>query len=141
MAIGHAPWERWDPSTSERAYWYRFDDPPLGDDGEWDPLAVVALCDTMPGAVEERMGPDVPMWFGPSVDLTVHVLARASSPWLLAHNRARYAGDGYASAELSMWDPAPRARRLCDPADVLHFSRQRAWTAVETRATLFRPRP
>jgi acyl-CoA thioesterase len=106
VAIGHAPWEQWEPSTSERAYWYRFDDPPRGDDGEWDPLAVVALCDTMPGAVGERMGPDMPMWFGPSVDLTVHVLGRASSPWLLAHNRARHAGDGYASVELSMWDPA-----------------------------------
>ena len=66
----------------------------------------MTLCDTMPGAVGERMGPDLPMWFGPSADLTVHVLGRATSEWLLAHNRARHAGDGYASVEMELWDPA-----------------------------------
>jgi acyl-CoA thioesterase len=106
VAVGHAPWDEWEPSTSERVYWYRFDDPPVDDDGEWDPLALVTLCDTMPGAVGERMGPGLPMWFGPSADLTVHVLGRATSKWLLAHNRARHAGDGYASVELELWDPA-----------------------------------
>ncbi len=106
VAVGHAPWDEWEPSTSERVYWYRFDDPPLDDQGAWDPLALVALCDTMPGAVGERLGPGLPMWFGPSADLTVHVLGRATSEWLLAHNRARHAGDGYASVEMQLWDPA-----------------------------------
>jgi acyl-CoA thioesterase len=106
VAVGHAPWDDWEPSSSERVYWYRFDDPPVQDDGALDPLAVVTLCDTMPGAVGERMGPGLPMWFGPSADLTVHVLGRATSPWLLAHNRARHAGDGYASVETALWDPA-----------------------------------
>jgi acyl-CoA thioesterase len=105
VAIGHAPWDDWAPVSSERAYWYRFDDPPVNDDGEWDPLAVVTLCDTMPGAVGERMGPGMPAWFGPSADLTVHVLGRATSEWLLAHNRAQHAGDGYASVEMELWDP------------------------------------
>ncbi|HVA04882.1 MAG TPA: thioesterase family protein [Acidimicrobiales bacterium] len=105
VAMGHAPWHRWEPTSSERIYWYRFDDPPVDDEGQWDPLALVALCDTMPGAVGERMGPDMPAWFGPSADLTVHVLGRATSPWLLSHNRARFAGDGYASVEMELWDP------------------------------------
>jgi len=35
----------------------------------------------------------------------VHILGPASSPWLLASNRARYAGDGYASVEMELWDP------------------------------------
>ncbi len=104
-ALGHAPWDQWEPSTSERVYWYRFDDPPIDDNGDWDPLALVALCDTMPGAVGERMGPRTLPWFGPSADLTVHILGPASSPWLLAHNRARHAGDGYASVEMELWDP------------------------------------
>ncbi len=104
-AIGHAPWDDWEPTSSERVYWYRFDEPPIDDTGEWDPLALVALCDTMPGAVGERMGPGMPMWFGPSADLTVHILGRATSPWLLGHNRARHAGDGYASVEMELWDP------------------------------------
>jgi len=105
VALGHAPWDQWEPTSSERAYWYRFDEPPVTDDGIWDPLALVVLCDTMPGAVGERMGPGLPRFFGPSADLTVHVLGQASSEWLLAHNRARYAGDGYASVEMALWDP------------------------------------
>jgi acyl-CoA thioesterase len=105
VAIGHAPWDDWVPVNSERAYWYRFDDPPVDDQGEWDPLALVTLCDTMPGAIGERMGPGTPMWFGPSADLTVHVVGRATSQWLLAHNRAQHAGDGYASVEMELWDP------------------------------------
>jgi acyl-CoA thioesterase len=105
VAMGHAPWDEWEPTSSERVYWYRFDDPPVSDDGEWDPLALVALCDTRPGAVGERMGPGMPNWFGPSADLTVHILGTARSPWLLSHNRARHAGDGYASVEMELWDP------------------------------------
>jgi acyl-CoA thioesterase len=104
-AKGHSPWEHWVPTTSERATWLRFDEPPFTDDGILDPLAVVALCDTMPGAVGERVGPGQPMWFAPSADLTVHVLGDATSDWLLANNRARFAGDGYASLELALWDP------------------------------------
>jgi acyl-CoA thioesterase len=105
VAIGNPPWGQWEPTSSERAYWYRFDEPPVND-GAWDPLALVVLCDTMPGAVGERMGPGLPIWYGPSADLTVHVLGRATSPWLLGHNRARHAGDGYASVDMELWDPA-----------------------------------
>jgi hypothetical protein len=87
--------------------WYRFDEPPFLDDGTVDPLAVVVLADTMPGAVGEKIGRDDRMWFAPSVDLTVHLLDECRSPWLLAHNRARYAGDGYASADMALWDCGP----------------------------------
>ena len=106
VALGNPPWGVWKPTSSERVYWYRFDEPPLMGGGTWDPLALVALCDTMPGAVGERMGPGYPAWFGPSADLTVHVLGSATSQWLLAHNKARHAGDGYASVEMELWDPA-----------------------------------
>lgn len=102
---GHAPWEDWVPTTSEHAMWYRFDEPPFLASGILDPLALVTLCDTMPGAVRERMGPMEMVWLPPSSDLTVHVLAEAHSEWVLARNRARYAGDGYASAEMELWDP------------------------------------
>src|SRR5688572_31139027 len=101
-ALGHARWETWTPTTSERAAWYRFDDPPVVDGGRLDPLAVVTLCDTMPGAIDERMGPGVPYWLPPSADLTVHLFEDAGPGWLLAHNRARAAGDGYASVEMTL---------------------------------------
>ena len=55
-ASGHPPWEPYVPTTSERAAWYRFDEPPMLDDGRLDPLAILTMCDTMPGAVSERMG-------------------------------------------------------------------------------------
>ncbi|HEX3567346.1 MAG TPA: thioesterase family protein [Acidimicrobiales bacterium] len=108
-AIGHAPWDRWVPTTSETAFWYRFDQPPLDGQGRLDPLALVVLCDTMPGSVGERMGGTDVEWFGPSADLTVHVVGTASGRWVLARGRARHAGDGYASIELELWDPDRRA--------------------------------
>jgi acyl-CoA thioesterase len=103
-ALGHAPWDDYVPDRAERAMWYRFDEPPFLDDGTMDPLALVILADTMPGAVGEKIGRDDRSWFAPSVDLTVHLLDECRSPWVLAHNRARYAGDGYASADMALWD-------------------------------------
>jgi acyl-CoA thioesterase len=105
--IGHPPWEPYVPDRAERAAWYRFDDPPFLDDGTLDPLALVVVADTMPGAVGEMVGPDDRAWFAPSVDLTVHLLDSCRSPWLLGHNTARYAGDGYASADMALWDYGP----------------------------------
>jgi acyl-CoA thioesterase len=103
-ALGHAPWEDYLPTTSDCACWYRFDEPPMLADGTLDTFAVVALCDLMPSSVGERMGPGQPQWLPPSADLTVHLLGEARSEWLLAHLRARRAGEGYASVEMATWD-------------------------------------
>jgi acyl-CoA thioesterase len=103
-AIGIPPWDTETPrTTSMNAVWHRFDEPPMLDDGTLDPLAVVTLADVMPGAVGQRIGQQERMWFGPSVDLTVHVLAEARTEWLLFVNRARHAGDGYASVDAELW--------------------------------------
>jgi len=103
-ALGHAPWEEYTPDRAERVAWYRFDRPPYLADGTIDPLALVVLADTMPGAVGEKVGRRDRAWFAPSVDLTVHLLDACRSPWVMAHNRARFAGDGYASADMALWD-------------------------------------
>ncbi|MGO9876695.1 MAG: acyl-CoA thioesterase [Acidimicrobiia bacterium] len=103
-ASGHPPWEPYVPTTSERSAWYRFDEPPMLSDGRLDPLAVVTMCDTMPGAVSERMGRRDHRYLPPSCDLTVHLFDDARTEWILAVNRARYAGDGYASTEMEIWD-------------------------------------
>lgn len=105
-AIGRPPWEPHVPGAAEEAYWYRIDDPPLTDDRLLDPLTALVVCDTMPGAVNQRLGPETEPWFGPSADFTIHLLNPCSPGWLLAHNRARHAGDGYASVEMALWDPA-----------------------------------
>lgn len=102
--IGHPPWADYVPGRAERAMWYRFDDAPLLDDGTLDPLALVVLADTMPGAVGERVGPTDRVWFAPSVDLTVHLLDDCRSSWVFAHNTARHSGGGYASADMALWD-------------------------------------
>jgi acyl-CoA thioesterase len=104
-ALGHAPWESYTPGRAEHATWYRLDEPPLDRDGVLDPLALVVCADSMPGAVAEKVGPEHRRgWFGPSVDLTVHVLDECRTAWVLAHNRARHAGDGYASLDMALWD-------------------------------------
>ena len=105
--LGHAPWEDYEPTRAETVQWFGFDESPIGDDGALDPLALVVLADVMPGAVAEKVGRAERSWFAPSVDLTVHLLADCRSPWVLAHNRARFAGDGYASAEMALWDKGP----------------------------------
>ncbi len=106
-ATGLAPWEEGQRDRADRAQWYRFDDPPLRADGAMDPLAIVVPADVMPGAVGEKVGPSEDMWFAPSVDLTMHLFDEWRSPWILAHNTARHAGDGYASADMALWDYGP----------------------------------
>jgi acyl-CoA thioesterase len=104
-AFGHAPWEEYEPDRAEHATWYRLDDTPFLDDGSVDPLSLVVFADTMPGAVGEKLGPRQRSgWFGPSVDLTFHLLDTCRSEWILAHNRARSAGDGYSSLDIALWD-------------------------------------
>lgn len=104
-ALGHAPWEDFLPTSSDIATWYRFDDPPILEDGSLDPLAVLTLADRMPGSVGERLGgSETRQWFAPSADLTVHLFEPLRTEWLLAHDRARWAHDGWASAETTLWD-------------------------------------
>jgi len=103
-AIGHPPWDDTPRDRAERATWYSFDAPPMLADGTLDPLALIVLSDVMPGAVGEKVGPDDRGWFAPSIDLTVHLLDECRSGTVLGHNRARFAGDGYASADMALWD-------------------------------------
>jgi acyl-CoA thioesterase len=124
-AIGHAPWEEYERASAMIARWIRFDDPPRADDGTWDPLGVLALCDTMPGAVGEKLGPaERPrQWLPPSADMTVHLFDECRADWLLGVNRARHAGDGYASVDMEMWDMDGADPRLVAYAtQVMFFS-------------------
>ena len=51
----------------------------------------------------------------------------ARSEWVLTVNRARHAGEGYASADMEIWDvdsgAEPRLGRVRHPGDVLHVPR------------------
>ena len=103
-ALGHPPWAEYEPTTSDVGTWLRFDDPPMLPDGSMDPLGLVTLADRMPGSVGERVGREGPRWFAPSADLTVHLLEPLRTEWVLAHDRARWADNGWASAESTLWD-------------------------------------
>ena len=118
VAKGHMRWDDFPPGPdSERVYWYRFEE-----GGLEDPLALVALCDTMPGAVAERVGSDQPVWLPPSADLTVHVFGEVRGEWVLGRNRARYAGDGYASLDMELWDPEPGGGLVAYGTQVAFFT-------------------
>lgn len=98
----------WDPTPrdkAEQASWYRFEHPPMGDDGRLDPLCTFVVADVMPGAVFEKVSPTEDRWFAPSTDLTLHLFGAPTPGWLLSHFRAHRAGDGYASVDAAVWDP------------------------------------
>lgn len=97
------PWEKPLGGADEHVAWFRFNETPRLGDGTWAPLAVVALCDMMPGAVFAHLGDDANGLYGPSADLTVHLLGPVSGDWVLCRNRCRVAVDGYASLEVELW--------------------------------------
>jgi acyl-CoA thioesterase len=82
----------------------RYRVPPRLPDGRLDPLALPALADTMPPAVGQYLGPGTPFFHAPSVDLKMHFFADTEQEWLLLRTVAHWAGDGYASAENTLWD-------------------------------------
>ena len=105
-----APWEEgWEGGRAEALRWMRFRRAPRLADGTLDPLALVALSDTMPPAIGQRLGPRWPAFYAPSIDHCVHPLATTREEWLLVRSRCRHAGEGYASAECQIWS---RDRRL-----------------------------
>src|SRR5262245_25889565 len=72
----HAPWEPgWEGGRAEAVRWMRFRRAPRLADGTLDPLALVALSDTMPPAIGQRLGPHGPTFYAPSIDHGVHPLA------------------------------------------------------------------
>jgi acyl-CoA thioesterase len=107
-ALGHAPWDPSPRGAAEVATWFRFEHPPLDEHDGFDPLALLVAADMMPSAVFEKVGTEETDWFAPSVDLTVHLADLPTGAWILNHNRAHYAGGGYASAESALWDPRGR---------------------------------
>jgi acyl-CoA thioesterase len=105
LAVG-APWwtEGWKPGPARIARWYRYYAPQKLADGRFDPLAVPPIADTMPPSLIQKLGPDRPQFFAPSLDLTVHFLEDTWADWLLTDVHSRWAGSGYATADVEIWD-------------------------------------
>lgn len=100
---GVPPWLPPPGGIRENLCWFRYEEAPLRADGSWEPTAVAAMCDMMPGAVFEFLGDKAGTLYGPSADLTVHLFGPARGEWLAARNRCRVSLDGYASLEMELW--------------------------------------
>jgi acyl-CoA thioesterase len=98
----------WEGGRAEVIRWFRYKVPPRLPDGRIDPLSLVALADTMPPAIAQYHGPGFPVFSAPSVDLSVRLLADTEDEWALSHVVGHWAGDGYASADVALWDRAGR---------------------------------
>ncbi len=124
-ALGHAPWDASPRGAAEVATWFRFEQFPADERGRFDPLALIVAADMMPSAVFEKLGIAETGWFAPSVDLTVHLAGVPTGAWILNHNRAHFAGDGYASAEAALWDPRGRdgPKLLAFATQIMFFTR------------------
>lgn len=104
IAQGHRWWERsWSPGPARFARWMRYLVPQTLADGSLDPLAIPPIADTMPPAIQQKLGPEGPSFHAPSLDLTVHFLDPTPSAWLLVSAWARRARVGYATAEAEIW--------------------------------------
>lgn len=101
--------EGWEGGRAEAVRWMRYRVAPRLEDGRIDPLSLVALADTMPPAVGQYLGPGFPLFHAPSVDLNMHFFADSDDEWVLVKAVCQLAGDGYASADVALWD---RSRRL-----------------------------
>lgn len=94
----------WSFAEARFAQWLRYLAPQRLPDGTLDPLAIPPVADTMPPAVVQKQGPDAPVFYAPSLDLTVHFLDPTPREWILVSAHARRARAGYATAENEIWD-------------------------------------
>lgn len=114
------PWRTdWKAGPAEAVRWMRFRRAPRLADGTLDPLALVALSDTMPPAIGQALGPGGAPWFAPSVDLTTHVLENTCEEWVLIRSRCRHAGRGYATADNELW--SRDGRLLVYATQIMYF--------------------
>jgi acyl-CoA thioesterase len=94
----------WEGGRAEALRWIRWRVPARLPDGRIDPLSWVALADTMPPAIGQYLGPAFPFFHAPSVDLVMRFFADSDEEWLLTRIVGHWAGDGYASTEMTLWD-------------------------------------
>ncbi len=104
-ALGRLPWDDdWMPDQDRRhVRWARYPQPPLLDDGTYDPLALIPLVDLPGPAIWQQFGPDEPMLFFMSLDLSLNLLEPVTDEWILTDIRARRLGDGHALVETDLW--------------------------------------
>lgn len=111
----------WEGGRAEAIRWVRYRNPPRLPDGRIDPLSLIGLADTMPSAVGQYLGPGSPFFHAPSVDLNMHFFADTEHDWVLIRSLAHWAGDGYASAQVMLWDAGRRLLAFATQVMLLRF--------------------
>jgi acyl-CoA thioesterase len=111
----------WEGGRAEAIRWMRYRTAPRLPDGRLDPLALIGLADTMPSSVGQYMGPGFAFFHAPSVDLNMHFFADTERDWLLARTVGHWAGDGYASAEITIWDEERRLLAFATQLMLIRF--------------------
>jgi acyl-CoA thioesterase len=90
------------------ARWVRYRNQPRDDKGRLDRLALPPLIDSMPVALHRAIGPGDYRFLAPSLDLTTYVIDDTTREWLLTSVTARRAKDGWAIADVDVWDDEGR---------------------------------
>ncbi|HEY8153921.1 MAG TPA: thioesterase family protein [Myxococcota bacterium] len=111
----------WEGGRAEAIRWIRYRVAPRLADGRIDPLSLIALADTMPSAVGQYLGPGQSFFHAPSVDLNMHFFADTDQDWVIARTVSHWAGDGYASAEITLWDASRRLLAFATQVMLLRF--------------------
>lgn len=106
-AIGHSPMDPgWEPGPARYAAWMRFRRDPRDDNGNLIPAALAVPGDSLGPAVWQRLGPvseERPPFLMLSLEITLHLLQPARSPWVLQNVRCDWAQDGYALGTTELW--------------------------------------
>jgi acyl-CoA thioesterase len=104
-AGGRLPWDDgWVAGQGGRHLrWARFTTAPKLDDGTYDPLALLVLADLPGPAIWQQFGPDEPMLFFMSLDLSLTVLEPVRDEWILTDIRSRRLDAGHAYVETDLW--------------------------------------
>jgi len=105
LALGDPLWKSgWTAGEARMAFWYRYRSSQQRADGRFDPLALPPIADTMPSALARKLGPEHPLFFAPSLDLTVHFLEPSDDEWFLVDVRCPRARSSLATANAEIWD-------------------------------------
>jgi acyl-CoA thioesterase len=104
-AVGIPPWSpNWVPDQPGRhVRWSRWNVAPRSDRDAYDPLSLLPMADLPGPSIWQRFGPDEPMMFFMSLDLSLRFLETVTDEWILTDIRARRMGEGHVHVETDLW--------------------------------------
>lgn len=83
--------------------WFRFNVPPLLEDGTWEPSSLALPGDILGPAVHRGLGGGVGFFLVISLQISLQFVAPLRTDWLLQHTRAHVGADGYSSGTAELW--------------------------------------